>query len=166
MSYGLTVGLAISVGVLIVVVIPGSSADASNSPAVTVVIANSGPSTGGQRVTLIGTNLASPASVHFGSIPAMVSTSTQASVTVTEPSGIAGTTVDVTVSTADGTSGTSSADDYTYTAPPTAYVINSGSNNVTPVDTVTNTAGANVATPGNGLGVAVTPDGRYLYAPH
>ncbi len=153
-------------GVLVTALSLTVPAAASNLPTVTAVIADTGPSTGGQRVTVIGTGLANPTSVEFGSTVALISSSTSGSVTVTEPPGPAGTAEDVTVTTANGASGISSADDYTYTAPPTAYVINSGSNNVTPVNTLTGAAGANVGVSGNGLGVAVTPDGRYLYVPN
>ena len=68
-------------------------------PLVTAVIASSGPTSGGQRVTLIGANLANPSSVHFGSSSATIVSSTATTVTVTSPSGTLGSTVDVTVTT-------------------------------------------------------------------
>src|ERR1039458_8804025 len=85
---------------------------ASSPPTVTAVIASSGPSTGGQRVTVMGTNLASPTSVKFGATSATIVSSTATTDTVTSPAGSAGTTFDVTVTTSAGTSTTSSADQY------------------------------------------------------
>ena len=72
----------------------------------TSVIASSGPATGGQQVTVLGTNLASPIAVDFGVTSATIVSSTATTVTVTSPPGSAGT-IDVTVTTAGGTSATS-----------------------------------------------------------
>ena len=45
----------------------------------------------------------------------------------------------------------------------TAYVVNSGSNTVTPVDTTTNTSGTPIAVGNMPEGVAITPNGTTAY---
>jgi YVTN family beta-propeller protein len=45
----------------------------------------------------------------------------------------------------------------------TAYVVNSGSNTVTPIDTSTNTAGPPIAVGNTPEGIAITPDGTTAY---
>jgi YVTN family beta-propeller protein len=45
----------------------------------------------------------------------------------------------------------------------TAYVANSGSNSVTPIDTQTNAAGTTIAVGSNPIAVAITPDGATAY---
>jgi YVTN family beta-propeller protein len=45
----------------------------------------------------------------------------------------------------------------------TAYVVNSGSNSVTPIDLGTNTAGPAIPVGGQPFGVAITPDGQTAY---
>ena len=133
-------------------------------PFVTAVIASSGPTSGGQRVTLIGANLANPSSVHFGSSSATIVSSTATTVTVTSPSGTLGSTVDVTVTTSGVTSPTSSADQYSYVAAPTAYVV-SNAGTITPITISTNTAGSaiTVGSGTNPIGTAITPNGQTLY---
>src|ERR1019366_7747228 len=73
----------------------------STAPTITSVAPNTGPTSGGTGVTIIGTNLASPTSVTFGGSPGTVTASTDTSITVTTPPGVAGL-VDVVVETAGG----------------------------------------------------------------
>jgi hypothetical protein len=96
-----------------------SSADQftyGNMPTVTGLNPTTGPTFGGTQVTITGTNFTGATSVYFGTKPAQsfkVNSATQ--ITATSPTyGIA--VVDVTVTTPDGTSPTSSADQYTYFA--------------------------------------------------
>jgi hypothetical protein len=82
-------------------------------PSVTSVSPNSGPTTGGTLVTITGDNLARATAVLFGSAPAtsfIVRSAT--SIAAISPAGSG--TVDVTVTTLDDTSATSSADQFTY----------------------------------------------------
>ena len=94
-----------------------SSADqyAYGPPSVSAVNPVTGPTTGGNTVTITGTNFVSGATVDFGS-NAGTSVNVQSSTTLTAvaPAGSDGT-VDVTVSTPGGSSATSSADQYAYT---------------------------------------------------
>jgi large repetitive protein len=88
------------------------------APTVTSVTPNSGPTTGGTQVTIGGTNLTGATGVQFGTTQATnVTVNSATSITATAPAGNAGA-VDVTVTTAGGTSATSSADQFTYVVPP------------------------------------------------
>jgi autotransporter passenger strand-loop-strand repeat protein len=101
----------------------------SSAPTVSKVSPASGPAAGGSTVTITGTNFTGATAVSFGSTPAAsfnVVSSTQ--ITVTEPAGAAGHTVDVTVTTPGGKSATSSADKFKFVGAPT---ITTQPNNVT-----------------------------------
>jgi sugar lactone lactonase YvrE len=97
---------------------PASSADRYTydaTPTVTGVSPNGGPITGGNTVTITGTNFVSGATVHFGSkAGTSVNVPSSTTLTAVAPTGSDGT-VDVTVSTPGGSSATSSADKYAYT---------------------------------------------------
>ncbi len=85
-------------------------------PAVTALTPSVGPSAGGTTVVITGTGFLPGATVSFGTTPATsVTFNSGASLTVLSPAGRFGT-VDVTVTTAAGTSVTSSADVYTYSS--------------------------------------------------
>ena len=89
----------------------------TNGPSVAAISPTSGPTAGGTSVTITGANLAS-AAVKFGSNTAMISSNTATQIVAVAPAGSAGA-VDVTVTTAGGTSAASLADRYTYAGPPT-----------------------------------------------
>ena len=92
-------------------------------PTVTVVSPSAGHTAGGTPVTITGTHFVSGATVAFGANPATnVTVVSSGSITSTAPAGSAGT-VDVTVTTAGGTSATGTADHYTYAAPPTVTAV-------------------------------------------
>jgi sugar lactone lactonase YvrE len=82
-------------------------------PTLSTLSTTSGSTAGGQSVTISGTNLAGPAAIRFGLNPATIQSQTATSITVAAPATTAGT-VDVTISTAGGTSATSAADRYTF----------------------------------------------------
>ncbi|MCL4434228.1 MAG: IPT/TIG domain-containing protein [Actinobacteria bacterium] len=83
-------------------------------PTVSGISPVSGPTSGGTAVTITGTNFASGATVMFGAVTATAATvSSSTSIVATSPAESAGT-VNVTVTTAGGTSATSSADQFTY----------------------------------------------------
>jgi hypothetical protein len=97
-----------------------SSADhytynAGAAPTVTGLSSSSGSSIGDDPVTILGTGFTSATGVSFGSVAADFNVNSDGSITAYAPSEAAGT-VDVTVTTYNGTSATSSADEYTYTA--------------------------------------------------
>jgi hypothetical protein len=89
------------------------------APTVTSINTSSGPTAGGTSVTITGTNLSSATGVNFGANAATgLTANTATSITVTAPAGSAGT-VDVTVTTAGGTSATNAGDQFTYVGAPT-----------------------------------------------
>jgi hypothetical protein len=97
--------------------INNARAAAPSPPTVTGVSPNSEPTTCGIAVTISGTNFTGATVVDFGAgNPATFSVTNSTTISVPScPSGSAGT-VDVTVTTPGGTSATSSADHFTYTA--------------------------------------------------
>jgi len=83
------------------------------APTVTSLTGNKGSTAGGTTVTIHGTNLTG-GSVNFGSnAAANITSSSATSITAVSPSGAPGV-VDVTVTTAGGTSATVAADRFTY----------------------------------------------------
>ncbi|PSJ57100.1 hypothetical protein C7I85_22975 [Mesorhizobium soli] len=89
------------------------------APVVTSISPQAGPAEGGTSVIITGTNFTSATTVKFGTTNAAgyaFNSSTQ--ITATAPAGTG--TIDVTVTTAGGTSATSAADQFTYIANPTA----------------------------------------------
>ncbi|WP_432251814.1 IPT/TIG domain-containing protein [Streptomyces sp. HNM1019] len=84
------------------------------APALTTLSPTSGPTTGGNTVTITGTNLTNATQVLFGTTPATILTNTPTQITTTAPTGTG--TVNVTVTT---TNGTSNPLPYTYTTTPT-----------------------------------------------
>lgn len=91
-------------------------------PAVTTVDPGKGPAAGGTAVTITGTDLSGATAVDFGSSnPGAITSNTASQITVTTPPGTPGT-VDVTVTTAGGTSAISAVDEFTYVVPPTPDV--------------------------------------------
>ncbi|MHB8263248.1 MAG: IPT/TIG domain-containing protein [Acidimicrobiales bacterium] len=118
------------------------------APTVTSITPTSGPTSGGTSVTITGDNLWGAGYVFFGktSVPFSVyeTASGVAAITATSPAGTG--TVNVTVTTPGGTSATSSADQFTYEAPPPP----------TPAPTITSITPASGPTSG---GTAVTITG-------
>ena len=88
------------------------------APTVTSISPTAGPLVGGTTVTITGTNLSNATSVKFGVTTATVTANTATSITATSPLANSAGAVDVTVVTAGGTSATSAADRFTYTAAP------------------------------------------------
>jgi len=85
------------------------------APTVTGISPSSGPAAGGTAVTVNGSNLTG-GSVAFGGTAATGVSCSASSCTATSPAGTG--TVDVTITTAGGTSATGSADRFTYAAAP------------------------------------------------
>jgi hypothetical protein len=85
-------------------------------PSVSGVSPNSGPETGGTSVTITGAELGEASKVKFGSVEAASFTvESPTSITAVSPPGTG--TVDVTVTTPEGTSSSGSRDHFTYEAP-------------------------------------------------
>jgi LPXTG-motif cell wall-anchored protein len=89
-----------------------------SAPVVTALSSTTGPLDGGTLIVITGTDLAGTTAVDFGAVPAtsfVVDNNTSLGVVVPAGTG----TVDVTVTTAYGTSTTNAADQFTYVLPPT-----------------------------------------------
>jgi hypothetical protein len=94
--------------------IAGGVPQSQSEPAISSISQTSGPLSGGASVVITGTglaNLASPATVLFGSTAATVVNDTSTQIVATVPAGSAGT-VNVSVTTPDGTATDTGA--YTY----------------------------------------------------
>ena len=102
---------------------PTSSADQFTyvvlfAPTVTSVTPRSGPASGGIEVVILGTNLAGATAIAFGTAEATeLISDTATEIVVASPAAAAFGPVDVTVTTANGTSSTSVADLFYYAAP-------------------------------------------------
>ena len=84
------------------------------APTVSSVSPAGGPTAGGTSVTITGNGFSGATAVHFGANPASsVTVVSNTRITATAPAGSAGT-VDVTVTTAGGTSATGANDHFTY----------------------------------------------------
>ncbi|HEX4171753.1 MAG TPA: IPT/TIG domain-containing protein [Acetobacteraceae bacterium] len=96
------------------------------APGVTSISPTSGPAPGGAVVTITGTRLTGATAVKFGTTNATSFTVNSAtSITATSPAGAG--TVDITVTTAGGTSATSAADQFTYNGAPTVTAVSPAS---------------------------------------
>jgi IPT/TIG domain len=89
------------------------------NPAVTDLNPNHGPAAGGNQVTIIGQGFGGSTTVKFGASTASnVRVFPPTTITADAPPGLAGQTVNVTVTNANGTSATAgTANDYTYDGP-------------------------------------------------
>jgi hypothetical protein len=86
-------------------------------PTLTAITPQEGPQAGGTSVSITGTSLTGTSAVKFGATGAMSFTvNSPTSITAVSPAGSG--TVDVTVTTAGGTTPTSAADHFTYRLPP------------------------------------------------
>lgn len=83
------------------------------APVLTALSPASGPTSGGNTVTITGTNLTGATQVLFGATPATILTNTPTQITATAPAGTG--TTNVTVTTPGGTSNPLT---YTYTTTP------------------------------------------------
>ena len=90
-------------------------ATSANAPTILSITPAAGPESGGTSVRIVGSNLRSVTSVHFGSAAAGFVVNPDGSITATSPPGAG--VVDVTVTNSGGTSATSSADRFTGVAP-------------------------------------------------
>jgi len=100
---------------------PGGSASAGKftyvtpPPAVTAISPSSGTTAGGTAVTISGTNLAGATGVSFGGVGGTITADSSTQITVVSPPGKG--TVNITVTTAAGTSAITAACQYTYIVP-------------------------------------------------
>jgi len=143
-----------------------------STPTVTGVNPSTGPPSGGTTVTVNGNNFTGATAVRFGSNAAgAFSVVSAAQITATSPAGTG--TVDVTVTTAGGTSAASGADQFSYAATGSTVALSSSPNpsgagqavrftatvtGVTPTGTVTFYDG------GTQIGAATLTDGTASFS--
>jgi IPT/TIG domain len=129
-------------------------------PAVTSVSPNSGSISGESTVTITGSYFTGATAVRFGGTTATsftVNSDTQ--ITATAPAESVGT-VNVTVTTAYGTSATSSSDDFTYVGVSLGFALAMGNTNQSGGTQVTTDAAGNIYTTGDFQGtVNFNPNG-------
>jgi hypothetical protein len=117
-----------------------------SAPTVTALSSASGFATGGESVQITGENLAQVTGVYFGNTPAASFTANaDGTITAVSPPSQGGaqggsSTVDVTVRTAGGTSATSAADQFVFTAAgalPTVTALNNSTGSINGGQTIT-----------------------------
>ena len=84
----------------------------SSTPQVTAVFPSTGAAAGGDSVTISGSGFTGATQVDFGGVIVVITAISDTAITVTSPPGSG--TVDITVVTPNGTSLTSTADQFTY----------------------------------------------------
>jgi hypothetical protein len=90
---------------------------ALQAPVLTKLAPKNGPAAGGTSVTITGTSFAGSVGVHFGAAAAaQVTVNSSTSITAVSPAGSVGT-VDVTITTAGGTSAITNKDHFKYKKP-------------------------------------------------
>jgi hypothetical protein len=114
-----------------------------NVPTITSISPASGSTSGGTSVTITGTDFGCGVKpvVKFGSNLAFFTLLSDTQITATSPPGVG--TADVTVTTDGGTSPTSAADQFTYTASPPTVTSISPNNGLTSGGTVVAISGTN-----------------------
>ena len=137
-------------------------------PTVTAVSPNTALLAGGTSVTITGTNFSGVSGVMFGATAATsYNYGSATSMTAIAPPGSAGT-VDITVTTPDGTSATSSADQFSFTTVPTVTAVSPLSGLPSGGASVTITAPISPAPPQSGsapLRQALSPSTRRPRSP-
>ena len=105
------------------VVAPADKYAYTSDSTVSALNPSSGPTAGGNTVTITGTNLSNASAVSFGVTPATsFSVLGQTQISAVAPPGTAGM-VDVTITTPGGISATNAGDQYTYVAAPTVSAV-------------------------------------------
>jgi hypothetical protein len=126
-------------------VVAGQSARAATVPVVTGVSPDTGAAVGSTSVTITGSGFTGATAVDFGPVPVYgslpadsftVVSDTEITATFGNDGDFAGTT-DVTVTTPDGTSATSAADQITFVLPPTMTSISPNNGPLTGGNTIT-----------------------------
>ncbi|HEY2217559.1 MAG TPA: IPT/TIG domain-containing protein [Solirubrobacteraceae bacterium] len=92
-----------------------ASAAASSPPTIESINHKTGPEAGGQKLVITGTNLSGATAVHFGAAEASFTVVSATEIDATSPPGEG--KVAITVTTPEGTSAHSKADEYIYEAP-------------------------------------------------
>ena len=114
------IGGALTAVLLALLLVPALATAAA--PAVTGIVPSEGPTAGGTVVTIEGTNLEGPTAVKFGGAPATEVQGLSATALTAKSPRHFPEQVDVTVTTAGGTSAVVPADRFTYKVPPRPFL--------------------------------------------
>jgi hypothetical protein len=107
---------------------------AVDAPTITSISPSSGPISGGTQVTVTGTNLSEIFGADFGTVAASVKNVSSTEVVLTAPAALVSGPVDISLTSANGTSGFVSGDVFVYgqppgaTPPPTTVAVSSSAN--------------------------------------
>jgi hypothetical protein len=104
--------LTLSLLALAIAVLGPAAAAQAQAPTVTRVVPNFGPATGGTEVAITGTGFTTATAVDFGFAGTSFIVKSDTKITAVTPAGTG--TVDVTVTTPEGISAVTSADQFTY----------------------------------------------------
>ncbi len=129
------------------------------APAITSVSPHSGPTVGGNMVTITGSGFTGATSVLFGEASAAFIVNNDSSISATAPASVPGA-VNITVAVGAQTSPISRADIYTYTGDWFAYVAVTGANSVKPINIRTNVVGSPIPVGASPFAIAAQPDTR------
>lgn len=133
------------------------------APVITSLSPNHGPIAGGNAVRVMGSGFTGATAVDFGKTPATsFNVVDDKNITAIAPANFV-STLNVSVTTGSGTSPASAGSYYASQGNWMVYVTNSGNDNVTPIDTSTNTAGTPIACGHIPVGIAISPDGSTIY---
>ena len=111
--------MAIVPGLVALQAAAGQAARAATTPTVTSVSPSVGTDSGGRLVTISGSGFTSATDVEFGSEPVDFTVNSDTEITTVSPPASQDGTVDITVTTPDGTSPVTPSDQFTYVPPPT-----------------------------------------------
>lgn len=131
-------------------------------PMITSINPRFGSTSGGEVVSVTGKGFTGTTSVTVGNVPATFIVNSDTSLSVITPASTPiAANIEVTAPT--GISSSSNYSLFTYQGSWTAYVPNSGSANITPINLTTQPL-TNVSSPGSIPGqAAITPDGKFTY---
>jgi hypothetical protein len=133
----LAVATASGACILALQAVGGQAAWAAAVPSVTSVTPASGVDTGGTAVTITGSDFTGATVVSFGSDAADFTVDSDTEITATAPYPSSDGTVDVSVTTPDGTSPVTAADEFTYVPAPTVTGVSPDAGSVAGGNTVT-----------------------------
>lgn len=126
-------------------------------------ISNISPACGeiGEKINIEGTGFSDVLGVQFDSEEAEFTVESDSSISAIAPPGSGHT--HVTLKTANISTPKTFSNFYTYEGTGIAYIVNHGSNSITPIDLSTNSTLEPIQIKGNPGSIAITPDGKKAY---
>lgn len=135
-------------------------------PVITTITPNSGPSSGGNTITVLGSSFTGTTAVNFDTIPAAsFLVNSDSSISVVVPPASAGS-FNVIITASSGTSLPTHSSLYVFKGDWFAYVCIPQpfiSKSVTPIDLPSNAPGTPISMTASPFGIAITPNARVAY---